>query len=37
MTVISKLAIKAQYIWIFIAFSLSPRKYLSGKFCFSCL
>jgi len=24
-------------IFIFMAFSLSPRKYFKGKFCFNCL
>ena len=35
--VISRLANIAVHIWISIAFSLSPRKYFNGKFCFSCL
>ena len=34
---INKLASIAAQICISIAFSLSPRKYLSGKFCLSCL
>ena len=31
------LAISVHHICILIAFSLSPKKYLSGKFCLSCL
>jgi len=31
------LAINTQYICILIAFSLSPKKYFNGKFCFNYL
>src|SRR5450759_143554 len=36
-SVINKLASIAAHICISIAFSLSPKKYCSGKFCLSCL
>ena len=36
-SVSSKFASSAAQIWISMAFSLSPRKYFNGKFCFSCL
>lgn len=36
-TITKRLMIKTHHIWIWIAFSLSPKKYFSGKFCFSCL
>ena len=34
---INRLASIATQIWISMALTLSPRKYLSGKFCFICL
>jgi hypothetical protein len=35
--VMSRFASNAAQIWDSMAFSLSPRKYLRGKFCFNCL
>ncbi len=36
-SITNRLAGIADHICISVAFSLSPRKYLSGKFCLSCL
>ena len=36
-TCINNHAMRLTHIWIWIALQLSPRKYLSGKFCFSLL
>ena len=36
-TFISRYAIIVTQIWILMAFSLSPRKYFRGKFCFTFL
>lgn len=35
--VIKRLDIIAAHICISIAFTLSPKKYFNGKFCFNCL